>query len=73
MRFAHALTIYCALTVAVAQILKLLPSKLTSLLKEGKSAAASKHHAQATGKDNDTSLAVIDELAYQLRQQKGLA
>lgn len=56
----------------VAQIPQPLLSELTSLLKEGRSATASKRYAQATGKDNDTSLAVIDELAYQLRQQKVL-
>lgn len=56
----------------VAQIPQPLLSELTSLLKQGKSATASKRYAQATSKDNDTSLAVIDELAYQLRQQKVL-
>lgn len=54
----------------VAQIPQPLLSDLKSLLKEGKSATASKRYAQATGKDNDTALMVIEELAFQLRYRE---
>lgn len=56
----------------VAQIKDPLLSELKALLKEGKGATASQRYAQATGKDGDTSLAVIDELEYQLRQSNSL-
>lgn len=56
----------------VAQIQEPLLSELKSLLKEGKGATASKRYGAATGKDGDTSLAVIEELEFQLRQQKVL-
>ena len=54
----------------VAQIQGPLLSELKSLLKQGKDATASHRYAQAAGKDNDTSLMVIEELAFQMRQQK---
>ena len=53
----------------VAQIQDPLLSELKSLLKQGQSATASRRYAEVTGKDGDTSLAVIDELEFQLRQQ----
>ncbi|HEV2341825.1 MAG TPA: hypothetical protein VGS15_08505 [Candidatus Acidoferrales bacterium] len=56
----------------VAQIREPLLSELKSLLKEGKGATASKRYGEATGEDGDTSLMVIDELEFQLRQQKVL-
>lgn len=56
----------------VAQIQEPLLSELKSLLKQGKSATASRRYAQATGKNGDTSGMVIDELEYQLRQEKVL-
>ncbi|HKF53425.1 MAG TPA: hypothetical protein VKB26_14010 [Candidatus Acidoferrales bacterium] len=54
----------------VGQIQEPLLSELKSLLKAGKSATASRRYAEATGKDPDTSLAVIEEMEFELRQQK---
>ena len=56
----------------VAQIKDPLLSELRALLSENKSATASQRYAQAAGKDGDTSLAVIEELEYQLRQPNSL-
>lgn len=52
----------------VAQMPPPLLSELKSLIREGKTATASRRYAEAAGKDGDTSLLVIAELEEQLRQ-----
>jgi len=52
----------------VAQIPDSLLGELKSLIRAGKSASASRRYREATGKDGNTSLAVVAELGEQLRQ-----
>ncbi len=52
----------------IAQMPDSLLSELKSLIREGKTATASRRYAEATGKDGDTSLLVIAELEDQLQQ-----
>lgn len=52
----------------VAQMPAPLFSELKSLIREGKTATASRRYSEATGEDGDTSLLVIAELEEQLGQ-----